>query len=31
LSHPDVQAHLLQATALWMDEFDVDGLRLDAR
>ncbi|NMB89471.1 MAG: alpha-amylase [Chloroflexi bacterium] len=30
LSHPDVQAHLLQATALWMDEFDVDGLRLDA-
>lgn len=30
LSHPDVRAHLFDAVAVWMDRFDIDGLRLDA-
>lgn len=30
LYHPDVCAHLLDAVNMWMDEFDIDGLRLDA-
>ena len=30
LSNADVRAHLFDATAMWMDKFGVDGLRLDA-
>jgi glycosidase len=30
LSNPDVRAHLFDATAMWMDKFGIDGLRLDA-
>ena len=30
LSHPDVRAHLLDAVAMWIEQFDIDGLRLDA-
>jgi len=30
LSHPDVRAHLFDAVGLWMDQFKIDGLRLDA-
>ena len=30
LAHPDVRAHLFDAVGLWMDQFGVDGLRLDA-
>ena len=30
LRHPDVVAHLLGAVELWMNEFHIDGLRLDA-
>ncbi len=29
LSHPDVRAHLLDAVKSWIDEYDIDGLRLD--
>ncbi len=28
--NPDVRRHLLEAVAFWIDEFGVDGLRLDA-
>jgi glycosidase len=28
--HPDVRKHLLDAVLWWMDEFSIDGLRLDA-
>jgi len=28
-SHPDVRAHLFDAIRLWVDEFGIDGLRLD--
>ena len=27
---PDVNNHVLNAVAMWIDEFDIDGLRLDA-
>ncbi|GAB3800739.1 alpha-amylase family glycosyl hydrolase [Spirosoma humi] len=30
LAHPDVRAHLFAAVAMWIEEFDIDGLRLDA-
>ncbi|MBI5957157.1 MAG: alpha-amylase [Chloroflexi bacterium] len=30
LHHPAVRDHLLQAVGLWMREFEIDGLRLDA-
>lgn len=30
LQNPDVSAYLLDAAAFWIDEFDIDGLRLDA-
>lgn len=30
LNHPDVKEHLFQAAEFWMDEFGIDGLRLDA-
>jgi glycosidase len=30
LSHADVRAHLFDATAMWMEKFGIDGLRLDA-
>ncbi len=30
LDHPDVRAHLFQAVSTWIEEFDIDGLRLDA-
>jgi cyclomaltodextrinase / maltogenic alpha-amylase / neopullulanase len=30
LAHPHVQAHLFDAVGLWMDRFNIDGLRLDA-
>lgn len=29
LHNPEVRAHLLSAVAMWIDEFDIDGLRLD--
>ena len=30
LAHPDVRAHLFEAVRMWADEFEIDGLRLDA-
>jgi cyclomaltodextrinase / maltogenic alpha-amylase / neopullulanase len=30
LSNPEVKNHLLNAVKTWIDEFDIDGLRLDA-
>ena len=30
LSHPHVRAHLFDAVGMWMDRFNIDGLRLDA-
>ncbi len=30
LSHPHVRAHLFDAVGSWMDQFGIDGLRLDA-
>jgi cyclomaltodextrinase / maltogenic alpha-amylase / neopullulanase len=30
LAHPHVRAHLFDAVGLWMDRFNIDGLRLDA-
>jgi cyclomaltodextrinase / maltogenic alpha-amylase / neopullulanase len=30
LSNPDVRAHLLSAVKMWIEEFNIDGLRLDA-
>lgn len=30
LAHPQVREHLFDAVALWMDQFGIDGLRLDA-
>jgi cyclomaltodextrinase / maltogenic alpha-amylase / neopullulanase len=30
LHHPAVRQHLFQAVAMWVNEFDIDGLRLDA-
>jgi glycosidase len=30
LAHPHVRAHLFDAVAMWMDRFNIDGLRLDA-
>lgn len=30
LSHPHVREHLFCAVRMWMDEFGIDGLRLDA-
>jgi len=30
LRHPDVIDHLLGAVGMWIDQFDIDGLRLDA-
>jgi cyclomaltodextrinase len=30
LAHPAVRAHLFQAVKSWMDDYQVDGLRLDA-
>ncbi|MBQ9438777.1 MAG: cyclomaltodextrinase [Lachnospiraceae bacterium] len=29
LTHPDVKSHLLAAVKSWIEEFDIDGLRLD--
>ena len=29
LDHPDVRKHLLECVKMWMDEFGIDGLRLD--
>jgi glycosidase len=29
LKHPDVRAHLFEAVRMWVDEFNIDGLRLD--
>ena len=29
LNHPEVTEHLLGAVSMWMDEFKIDGLRLD--
>lgn len=29
LTNPEVKQHLLSAVAMWMDDFDIDGLRLD--
>ena len=30
LSHPHVRSHLFDAVYMWMDQFGIDGLRLDA-
>jgi glycosidase len=30
LSHPHVRAHLFDAVGMWIDQFGIDGLRLDA-
>ncbi|MEA3326934.1 MAG: alpha-amylase family glycosyl hydrolase [Chloroflexota bacterium] len=30
LSHPHVRAHLFDAVAMWMEQFNIEGLRLDA-
>lgn len=30
LRHPEVRAHLFEAVRLWVERFDIDGLRLDA-
>jgi len=30
LHHPDARAHLLGAARTWIEQFDIDGLRLDA-
>ncbi len=30
LSHPDVRAHLFAAVGSWIEQFGIDGLRLDA-
>lgn len=30
LSHPDVRKHLFDAVAMWIAQFNIDGLRLDA-
>ncbi len=30
LGHPDVRAHLFGAVEMWLREFEIDGLRLDA-
>jgi len=30
LSHPEVRAHLFDAVGMWIDQFRIDGLRLDA-
>ena len=30
LHNPDVRQHLFNAVCMWMDEFQIDGLRLDA-
>lgn len=30
LANPEVRAYLLEATAVWIEQFDIDGLRLDA-
>lgn len=30
LSHPQVREHLFDAVRLWVERFDIDGLRLDA-
>jgi glycosidase len=30
LHHPDVRAHLFDAVKMWIDVFEIDGLRLDA-
>ncbi|MBN1119544.1 MAG: DUF3459 domain-containing protein [Anaerolineae bacterium] len=30
LGNPEVRQHLLDAVAFWLDEFEIDGLRLDA-
>lgn len=30
LDHPDVRAHLFNAVQMWAEEFEIDGLRLDA-
>ena len=30
LNHPDVRQHLFDAVAWWIQQFDIDGLRLDA-
>ena len=30
LAHPHVREHLLDAVGMWMDRFQIDGLRLDA-
>jgi glycosidase len=30
LSNPEVKNHLLAAVQMWIEEFDIDGLRLDA-
>lgn len=30
LHHPDVRSHLFEAIGMWMDQFGIDGLRLDA-
>ena len=29
LCHPDVKQHILTASGSWVEEFDIDGLRLD--
>ncbi len=29
LQHPDVRAHLFAAVRFWIEQFDIDGLRLD--
>lgn len=29
LKNPDVRAHLFEAVRMWVDEFNIDGLRLD--
>jgi len=30
LGHPEVRAHLFNAVARWIDDYDLDGLRIDA-
>jgi len=30
LTHPHVRAHLFDAVAMWVEQFSIDGLRLDA-